>query len=261
MSGPVPLVTPQTVVTAIGTQRILAPLRLISRRTEVRLRTGGFCCSDQSTRLARTRIERLVAREKRIGVASGAPVFIEISSRKTLSLNGRPVGRSFLERRFPDAMQNASLARQILTIAELTGREKRIEALTNRASLYHVLTPADLRELAGYTLETAKEQDMAADLSAIAGLVPSPIIVTPIGADLIDGGLVDESGALKSMLMRCLLQLDIPAFDPTSLVSSSACAIRPPISPSMRADSTVVSRRCSIVRPCAETICLLSPAT
>jgi len=207
---------PQTsVITALGSHCIIAPLNLIAARENLHLRMGGYGASDQSTTLALDRLKRLKQREQRIGVQTGDVTFVEITSRTVLRHGDRIVDDQHLFRIAPKAMGNTLRAAEIWRAVTLPEPSVRANAL---AVAELGLAKSEISQLAKINLTHVSPTQMKNDLSGLKALAGTLIVALPYLAIENPKGVSILRNRLAGELSNSLGQLNIAHFDPGELI-------------------------------------------
>ncbi len=208
--------TPKSVITALGSQCITAPLTVIAHRETLHLRRGGYGSGDQSTTLALDRIKRLKEREARFGVPTAEVTFVEINARTVLRHADRIIGDDYLLRIAPKAMANLHQAEEIWRAIAIPDKDVRISSLTSSDL---GMSTAEIEHIAQITLSPVSQQQMASDLAELKALTGHLIVVLPYLAIENPKGVSILRNRLAGDLAQILEPLGIEHFDPGALIS------------------------------------------
>jgi len=225
-------------IAPLGTCRIFTPLRLGSRRYPLKLQTTrnyGFVHTSAEV-LQQLRfilgqedvpeaVRRLIFRQNMsAGFFDKAfqPAdfhFVEISSRKLLTIDGRPIQINYLGRYFSDFFADRTRTRTYWSMAVPDKLAARREFLKTDA-VFNSLPKADQVLLESIQRRNQTDEEIEKEMGEIAALIGKDrlVFVTHVNAVADDGAPIAQRQALIEAVSGSALKLGVPCYDPTALM-------------------------------------------
>lgn len=225
-------------VAPLGTCRIFTPLRLGSRHYPLRLQTArnyGFVHTSaevlQQLHFIRGQIDipesvrRLIFRrnvpagffDKKADPADF--YFVEISSRKLLTVDDRPIQINYLGRHFSDFFADRARTRAYWSMAKPEKLAARREMLKDDA-VFKSLPKIDRELLECILRHDQTDEEIRKDMAEIAALIGKDklVFITHVNALTEEGTPILRRQALIETVSAGALALGVPCYDPTVLM-------------------------------------------
>lgn len=225
-------------VTAIGSCRVLAPLKEACRIGGARLNQSGvygYCHSSTEAVQQITHLQNGTAPpawlrpivapsstsddEAGVGHTPSDLYFVELSSSKILTVDDHAIQLNYLTRHLRGFFADHERSRlywRLLRADDQTALREMLAA----DEVYLSLSEADREMLAKLRLTLTTPDILRRDLAQIEALLPNFIIVTHFDAAKRDGTLLSARADYLAMLRRVLRETRLTWFDPSDYVSA-----------------------------------------
>lgn len=225
-------------IAPLGTCRIFTPLRLGSRRYPMKLQSArnyGFVHTTAEV-LQQLRfilgqadippaVRKLIFRQN---IPAGyfdrafKPAdfhFVEISSRKLLTIDDRPIQLNYMGRYFSDFFADETRARTYWSMATPEKMAARREFLETDA-VFRSLPKADQKLLESIQRRDQTDEEIEKEMGEIAALLGKDkmVFVTHVNALTDEGVQIEQRQALIETVFASALRLGVRCYDPTALM-------------------------------------------
>jgi len=223
-------------ITAIGSCRIVGPLRNLQNEPQVILNQSGVYGYSHSCKEVRQHLTHLLSNTRPPDAlmpvlapnASSKDVAIpshersdfyvfELSSAKEISIDGHPVQLNYLNRHFRTFFSDAARARAFWAHARNSSVRSMRQFLADLPD-YKSLPSEDQDLLAQTRLTMTSPDQLRRDIDAIQMAAPDHLFVTHFDALCQDGTLLKSRAAYLKMLRLALIDCDANWYDPSPSV-------------------------------------------
>ena len=225
-------------VTAIGSCRIVGPLRIMQQTPEMVLNQSGvYGYSHASTELRQhlahlmdqtrppTELLPLVAKASDASTRPQGPhrrsdfYVFELSSAKQVSVAGHPVQLNYLNRYFRTFFSDTARTRTFWTHAKHARQSDMTRFLADLPE-YRALSAQDQKLLREVRLEMATPAQLRRDIDAIKTAAPDHLFVTHFDATSADGTPLKARAAYLKMVRDALTDCNAVWYDPSPSVQA-----------------------------------------
>ncbi len=223
-------------ITAIGSCRIVGPLRILQQKEPVVLNQSGVYGYSHSCTELRKHLTHLLNDTRPpqelmpvLAPREDAPTQVvtrhkpsdyyvfELSSAKHLSVEGHPVQLNYLNRHFRDFFSNVDRTRAFWAKAKALN-PKDMEDFLIDIPEYRALPESDQKILRNLELRSATPETLRQDIDAIRNKVPDHLFITHFDAISKDGHLLKARAEYLKMVRAALIECNAKWYDPTQSI-------------------------------------------
>ncbi len=145
--------------------------------------------------------------------------FIEISSRKLLTIDGHPIQSNYAARHYSEFFANRDRSKMYWDLSQAQDLNERSRLLA-QDPCFQSLSPADATLLARIEKRDQEDSDIEADMTRIVELLGKEkvVFVTHVNANTPDGPPIAIRQKLIQTVRAIAKRLGVPCYDPTALM-------------------------------------------
>ncbi len=233
-----PTQDPTLSISAVGSCRIVGPLRLMMENHPTLLNQSGVYGYSHSCAEVRQHLTHLISQTRppwellpvlaprtqsdgaltSVHKRSDYYVF-ELSSAKEISVEGHPVQLNYFNKHFADFLSDVLRTREFWRKARRANSQEMLEFL-EACPEYRALPESDQRLLRLTRLELATPARLMRDIEAIRAAVPEHLFVTHFDAFTRDGNKLEARADYLTMVRNALSEVGANWYDPSESVAT-----------------------------------------